>query len=117
MLWIHEQFWKIFWKVITWEKTFYRSLKDGTTNYLGDKLDGHINDEESLTLMKIWKRFNLKNMVAYHDHYLKKDVYLLADVFRKFISESLKFYKVDPSHYFSSPGLRWEMLKMTGMKL
>ena len=43
---------------------------------------------------------------------------LLADVFEKFISESLKFYKLDPSHYFSSPRLNWDtMLKMTGKKL
>ena len=43
---------------------------------------------------------------------------LLADVFEKFTSESLKFYKLDPSHYFSSPGLSWDaMLKMTGIKL
>ena len=60
----------------------------------------------------------MKNMADYHDHYLKKDVLLLADVFEKFTSESLKFYKLKPSHYFSSPGLSWDaMLKMTGIKL
>ena len=57
-------------------------------------------------------------MVDYHDNYLKKDVLLLADVFEKFISESLKLYKLDSSHYFSSPGLSWDaMLKVTGIKL
>ena len=30
-------------------------------------------------------------MNAYHDHYLKKDVFLLADVFEKFIDTCLKF--------------------------
>ena len=60
----------------------------------------------------------MKNMGDYHDHYLKKDVFLLADVFEKFTSESLKFDKLDPSHYFSSPGLSSDaMLKMTGLKL
>ena len=30
----------------------------------------------------------------------------------------LKFYKLDPCHYFSSPGLGWNaMLKITGVKL
>ena len=33
-------------------------------------------------------------MVDYHDHYLKKDVLLLANVFEKFITESLKLYKL-----------------------
>ena len=60
----------------------------------------------------------MKNMGNYHENYLKKDVLLLADVFQKFISTCLKFYAIDPWHYFSSPGLRWDaMLKMTGIKL
>ena len=59
----------------------------------------------------------MKNMVDYLDHYLKKDVLLIA-VFEKFTSESLELYKLDPSYYFSSPGLSWDaMLKMTGIKL
>ena len=56
-------------------------------------------------------------MVDYLDHYLKKDVLLIA-VFEKFTSESLELHKLDPSYYFSSPGLSWDaMLKMTGIKL
>ena len=43
---------------------------------------------------------------------------LLADVFEKFIDTCLKFYGLDPCHYFSSPGLSWDAtLKMTGVKL
>ena len=43
---------------------------------------------------------------------------LLADVFEKFIDTCSKFYKLDPCHYFSSPGLSWDaMLKMAGVKL
>ena len=49
---------------------------------------------------------------------MKKDVLLLADVFGKFIDTCLKFYGLDPCHFFSSPGLSWNaMLKMTGVKL
>ena len=51
----------------------------------------------------------MKNAGDYHDHYLKKDVLLLAD-FEKFIDTSLKFYKLDPCHYFSSPGLSWDWM-------
>ena len=48
----------------------------------------------------------------------KKDVLLLADVFERFISTCLKYYELDPCHYFSSPGLSWNaMLKMTGIEL
>ena len=60
----------------------------------------------------------MKNVGDYYDHYLKKDVLLLADVFEKFVDTCLKFYKLDPCHYFSSPGLSWDaMLRMTGVKL
>ena len=49
---------------------------------------------------------------------LKKDVLLLADVFQKFVDTYLKYYGLDPCHYFSSPVLSWDdMLKMTGIKL
>ena len=57
-------------------------------------------------------------MGDYHDHYWKKDLFLSADVFEKLIARCLKFYGLEPCHYFSSPGLSWEaMLKMTGVKL
>ena len=43
---------------------------------------------------------------------------MLADVFEKFIETCLKYYVLDPCHYFSSPGLSWDaMLKMTDVKL
>ena len=43
---------------------------------------------------------------------------MLADVFKKFIRTCLKYYELDPCHYFSAPGLSWDaMLKMTGIKL
>ena len=80
--------------------------------------DGHISIKDYLTCEKILDKFKMKNMGDYHDHYLKKDVLLLADVFEKFIDSCLKFYGLDPCHYFSSPGLSWDaMLKMTGVKL
>ena len=99
-------------------KYFYSSTKD---EKLGDDnkiSDGHISVKDYLTCEKIWDKFEMKNMGDYHDHYLKKDVLLLADVFEKFIDTCLKYYGLDPCHYFSSPGLSWDaMLKMTVVKL
>ena len=60
----------------------------------------------------------MKNMGDYHHLYLQTDVLLLADVFEKFINRSLEFYKLDPSYYFSPPGLSWDAAwKMTQIKL
>ena len=54
----------------------------------------------------------------FHNHYLKKDVLFLADVFEKFVSTSLKYYNLDPCHYFSAPGLSWDaILNMTKVEL
>ena len=100
------------------KKCFYSSVKDETTTDNGRKLDGHINDEDYLTCQNIWNEFNMKNMGDYDGYYLKKDVLLLADVFEKFANTCLKLYKLDPCHYFSSPGLSWDaMLEIAGVKL
>ena len=100
------------------KKIFYRSLKDGTTVDNGEKLNGHITDEEYLTCIKIWNKFNMKNMGNFHDQHLNKVVLSLADVFERFTAMFLKVYKVDPYHYFSSPRLSWDtMLKMTCVRL
>ena len=57
-------------------------------------------------------------MKDFHDHYLEKDVLLLADVFEKFVSTDLKYYGLNPCHYFSALGLSWDaMLKITKVKL
>ena len=92
-------------------------VKNGK-NVSGKKLDDHTSNEDYLMCNKNWNEFNLKNMGDYHDHYFKKSVLVLADVFEKFIDTCLKFYGLDSCRYFSSPGLSWDAtLKMTGVKL
>ena len=78
----------------------------------------HISDEQYKHAQNVWDTFNLKTMGDYHDLYLKSDILLLADVFENFRKTCLQYYKLDPCHYFSSPGLSWDaMLKMTNIKL
>ena len=86
---------------------FFSSLKDC-----------RISEKEYQRARDVWKAFEIKNLEQYHDLYLKTDVLLLCDVFEKFINVCLKDYGLDPSHYFSSPGLSWDaMLKFTGIQL
>ena len=75
------------------KECFYSSIKDGTTVDNTKKLDGPISDKDYLMCKKIGNEFNMKNMGDYLDHYLKKDVLLLADVFKKFIDTCLNFKK------------------------
>ena len=78
----------------------------------------HITDEDYQHAQNVWNTFNLKTMGDYHDLYLKSDVLLLADVFEHFRKTCTQYYKLDPCHYFTSPGLSWDaMLKMTDIKL
>ena len=80
--------------------------------------DEHISDEDYKHAQNVWDTFMLKTMGEYHDLYLKSDILLLADVFENFRKTCLQYYKLDPCHYFTSPGLSWDaMLKMTDMKL
>ena len=51
-------------------------------------------------------------MGEYHDLYLKTDVLLLADVFQKFVKTCLDYYGLDPCHYFSAPGLSWDVASL-----
>ena len=78
----------------------------------------HITDEEYSHAQNVWNTFQLKTMGEYHDLYLKSDVLLLADVFENFRKTCLEYYRLDPCHYFTSPGLSWDaMLKMTEVNL
>ena len=80
--------------------------------------DEHISNEDYEHAQNVWNTFSLKNMGDYHNLYLGSDVLLLADVFENFRKTCLEYYKLDPCHYFTSPGLSWDaMLKMTNIKL
>ena len=97
---------------------FEKLQKKGKIGDDGKISDGHISVKDYLICEKNWNKFEMKNMGDYRNHYMKNDVMFLADVFETFINTCLKFYGIDPCHYFSSPGLSWDaMLKMAGVKL
>ena len=80
--------------------------------------DQDITNDEYDHAEKVWKAFKIKTMGEYHDLHLGSDVLLLTNVFENFRKTCMQYYKLDPCHYFTSPGLSWDaMLKMTNIKL
>ena len=65
-----------------YQKKKFSSLRDGKR----DNNDGHISDEQYLHLQNVCDTFNFNRFEDFHDHYLKKDLLLLADVYKRFIS-------------------------------
>ena len=104
---------------------YMNSFKRFKENKLPDKckffsslIDCGINEKEYQRAVNVWKVFGIKALEEYHDLYLKTGVLLLCDLFEKFIKTFYEYYCLDPSHYFSSPGLSWDaMLKMREIKL
>ena len=104
---------------------YMNSFKRFSEDELSDKneffsslKDSGVNKKEYKKAVNIWTVFKIKIFGEYHDLYLTTDVLFLVDVFEKFVETCLSYYRLDPYHYFSSPGLSWNaMLKMTGIKL
>ena len=55
--------------------------------------------------LKVFNKFNIKNLEEYHDLYVQSDTILLADVFESFRNLCLNTYGSDPAYFLSLPGL------------
>ena len=76
-----------------------------------------ISEEDYQHAQRVWEEFGIYNLGDYHDLYLRTDVVLLANVFEAFRDTCLKHYKLDPAHFYTSPGLAWRTcLKCTGIR-
>ena len=57
-------------------------------------------------------------MGDYHDLFVQTDTLLLVGVFEKFREKRIEIYGLDPSNFYSAPGLAWQpCLKKTEVKL
>jgi hypothetical protein len=78
----------------------------------------HVDEKEYKNEQKIWKTFEIKNLLEFTELYNKIDLFLLSDIIENFRDISLKTYKLDPAWYFTTLGFAWNcMLKMTKQKL
>ena len=97
---------------------FSENKLSGLSKFFSFLKDECVSVKDYQRANNIWNVLKMNTTSQYHDHYLKTDVLLLADVFQKFVSTCLDYYVLDPCHYFSSAGLNWDaMLKRTGVEL
>ena len=64
----------------------------------------------------VWEAFGCETIGDYHD-VLQLDVLLLADFFEKFRHTCLVYYKLDPVHYYTTPGLACVHLECVDLQL
>ena len=101
----------------SFQKFFEDKLPD-RSKFFSSLKDACISEKDYLKANNIWNMFKINTMGNYHDLYLETDVSLLADVSEKSINTCLNYYRLDPCHYFNSPGLSWSaILKMTKIEL
>jgi len=75
-----------------------------------------ITDEDYKHAREVWDEFETKTFREYHELYNKTDVLQLAD--ENFRDVCLENYGLDPTWYYTSPGLSWDaMLKCIQIKL
>ena len=58
--------------------------------------------------LKVFNKFNIKNLGEYHDLYVQSNTILLADVFEIFRNLCLNTYGLDPAYFLPLPGLAWQ---------
>ena len=87
-----------------------------------DKFENKLKDtkpskKDYNELLETCKQLNIKTLGELHDHYVKLDVILLADVLANYRTMSIKEYKLDPLHYATAPAFSYDaMLKYTKAK-
>ena len=67
-----------------------------------------ISEEDYQHAQRVWKGYGIHNLGDYHDLYLRTDVVLLANLYEAFRDTCLRHYKLDPVHFYTSPGLAWK---------
>ena len=58
--------------------------------------------------LKVFNKFNIKNLGEYHDLYVQSDTTLLANVFESSRNLCLNTYELHPPYFLSLPGLAWQ---------
>ena len=86
-------------------------------NFYSKLTDSHCTQEDYKKAVTVWKAFNCKTILDYHNIYLTSDVLLLNDIWDNFRTTCFNIYKLDANYYYTAPGLSWDaFLKHTNQE-
>ena len=101
----------------SWKKFSEKSLANKESFY-SELNKEDITYKDYAHAQKMWEVSEIKNLGEYHDLYVKIDAFLLANVFEKFRDKCTEIYGLDPSYFYTAPGLAWQAcFKKTDVKL
>ncbi|XP_041377440.1 uncharacterized protein LOC121389858 [Gigantopelta aegis] len=96
------------------EETVFPS-RDGFYSFLTEET---VTEEEYLFERGIWDTFHCQSVREFMELYVSVDTLILTDVMEAFRDMCLQYYKLDPLHYYTLPGMAMDAcLKMTEVSL
>ncbi|GFT79320.1 uncharacterized protein NPIL_489431 [Nephila pilipes] len=97
---------------------FYETQLPTRSAFFNNITNENLSKEDYEYAHHIWNIFQMRTLGDYHDLYVTVDVLLLADIFENFRTVRQNYYKIDPCHTYTAPGLAWQVsLKMTKVRL
>ena len=64
-----------------------------------------ITDADYIYTKRVFKDYEIKALVEYHDFNVQSYILFLADVFDNSQNMYFEIYELDPAHFLSAPGL------------
>ena len=90
----------------SWERFNETSLPP-KKDFYSELILEDISEKDYNHAQKVFEEY-CTDMGDYHDLYVQTDTLLLADVFEKFREKCIEIYGLDPSYFYSAPGLAWQ---------
>ena len=81
----------------SFEKFFDEKVPD-RCEFFSSLKDECISEKDYSQAIDVWNVFRMNTMGDYHDFYLETDVFLLSDVFERFVGTCSGYYGLDPRH-------------------
>ena len=98
--------------MLSWDKFAESQLPPKKVFYSNLNIS-NVSKDDYEHAQRVWSAFSICNLRKHHNLYLKADIILLVNVFEAFRDTCLEHYRLDPAHFYTSPGSmpkrRWKL--------